>query len=65
MTAMSRYDKKNFKNLFSYELETWHAASETRALQSLFINDVTGMLRKGQIWLPMHLNGGNSYLKFI
>ena len=39
MAAMPIYSTKNFKNLFlqnqkSYDLETWHEASGTQALQS-------------------------------
>ena len=41
MAAMPIYGGKNLKNLLlqnqkSYDLETWHVASETQALQSLY-----------------------------
>ena len=55
---------KTLKNLLlqnqeSYDLETWHVASRTQALQS-YINDDPRLtltyLRKGQIGSPVRLN---------
>ena len=54
--------QKNFKNLplqnrKSYDLETWHAASGTQVLQSLY--ECLPTLRQGHIGLPIRLNGEN------
>ena len=51
---------KTFKNLLlqnqkSYDLETWHVALGTKALQSF--------LWQGQIGSPICLNGENCYIK--
>ena len=60
-TPIYIYGKKNFKNLLqnrkSYDLETWHAASGTQVLQSLF--ECWPTLRQGHKGSPIRLNGEN------
>ena len=49
-----------FQNQESYDLETWHAASRTQALQSYMNDDhrlTLTYLRKGHIGSPIRLNG--------
>ena len=70
MAAMLIYGK-NFKNLLlqnqkSYDLETWHAASVTQALQRFFINDEPGFNSLDQFYSnvklgPGGLRGENGY----